>query len=261
MKLTPSPVQKRAEELGIPVRFPKSLKKPEEQQEFRALNADVAVVCAYGLILPQAVLEAPGRGCINVHASLLPRWRGAAPIQRAIQAGDDKTGITIMQMDVGLDTGDMLLKGEVQMTPTTTAGTLHDALSVMGADLIIKVLDNMPTPMKQPTDGVTYAEKIKKEEALINWSLAADQIERNIRAFNPYPGAYFMYKGERIKVFDAAVEAGSGTFGTLLDDGLLVACGQGAIRLKKLQREGKKPVDAKDFLNGLALKKGDSVAV
>lgn len=265
MKLRKSPVQVKAESLGIPVRTPKSLKSAEEQQAFADLKADVAVVCAYGLILPLAVLKAPKLGCINVHASLLPRWRGAAPIQRAIEAGDDKSGVTIMQMDAGLDTGDMLLKGEVAITSLTTAGMLHDQLSELGADLIIQVLDQMPDPIPQPKEGITYAHKIEKAEALINWNLPADVIERKIRALNPFPGAYFICRGERIKVFEAALEPATETtimHGMVLDDHLLVGCGAGtALRLKTVQREGKRPTSAEDFLRGFELKKGALLAV
>ncbi len=265
MKLRPSPVQVKAESLGIPVRTPKSLKSVEEQQSFADLQADVAVVCAYGLILPQAVLDAPKLGCINVHASLLPRWRGAAPIQRAIEAGDTRSGVTIMQMDAGLDTGDMLLHGTVEITPQTTAQMLHDQLSVLGADLIVRVLENIPTPQPQPEEGVTYAHKLSKAEALINWNLPADVIERQIRAFNPFPGAYFICRGERIKVFEATVEPPTDTaimHGFVLDDELLVGCGEGtALRLKTVQREGKRPTSAQDFLRGFELKKGAPLAV
>lgn len=265
MKLRPSPIQNKAESLGILVRTPKSLKSAEEQQAFADLKADVAVVCAYGLILPIPVLKAPKFGCINVHASLLPRWRGAAPIQRAIEAGDDVSGVTIMQMDAGLDTGDMLLKGEVPITSLTTAGMLHDQLSELGARLIADVLDKMPVPVPQPQEGATYAQKIQKTEALINWNLPADVIERKIRAFNPFPGAYFICRGERIKVFEATLEPpteASIMHGLVLDDHLLVGCGDGtALRLKTVQREGKRPSSAEDFLNGFELKKGALLAV
>lgn len=265
MKLRPSPVQVKAELLGIPVRFPKSLKSVEEQRAFADLNADVAVVCAYGLILPQAVLDAPKKGCINIHASLLPRWRGAAPIQRAIESGDAESGVTIMQMNAGLDTGDMLLSEKVVITPVTTAEMLHDELSALGARLIIRVLEKIPNPIPQPETGVTYAEKIKKEEALINWNMPADVIERKIRAFNPYPGAYFLCRGERIKVFEAEVLKAPEpdiTHGMVLDDRLVVSCGEGtALVLKVVQREGKKPMPVSDFIKGFDLKKGALLAV
>ena len=265
MKLRPSPVQIKAESLGIPVRCPKSLKSSEEQQAFADLKADIGVVCAYGLILPQAVLDAPKLGCINVHASLLPRWRGAAPIQRAIEAGDTVSGVTIMQMDAGLDTGAMLLKGEIPITSQTTAGMLHDQLSDLGAQLILRVLEHIPTPQPQPKIGITYAQKIQKSEALINWNLPADVIERKIRAFAPFPGAYFICRGERIKVFEANIEQPTDSsimHGVVLDDNLLVGCGAGtALRLKFVQREGKRPASAADFLNGFELKKGALLAV
>ena len=264
MRLKPSDVQVVAESLGIPVRSPKTLKTPEEQAEFKELNADVAVVCAYGLILPQAVLDAPKMGCINIHASLLPRWRGAAPIQRAIQAGDAESGITIMQMDAGLDTGDMLMRGIIPISPDMTAGELHDALMQQGAELILKTLEERPSPIPQPSEGMTYAQKIEKEEALIDWSLSAKQVKRNICAFNPFPVAYFMYNGERIRVFHAEVESApyDAPVGTVLDDNLLVSCGQGtAIRLTVLQRAGKKKMNAEDLLKGWTLPKGTSFAI
>lgn len=263
-KLVPSPVQQAAEKLNIPVRTPVSLRKDNATQEFQELGADVAVVCAYGLILPQGVLDAPKMGCINVHASLLPRWRGAAPIQRAIEAGDSQSGVTIMQMDAGLDTGDMLLKGIVPIDENTTAQVLHDALSKQGAELIIKVLNNMPAPEKQPETGITYAEKIQKSEALIDWALPAQQIKNKIMAFNPYPAAYFLLNGERIKIFNAKVEEASTSapVGQVLDDELLIACGNStALRLTELQREGKKRMFAADLLKGFELKKGFNLAV
>lgn len=264
MRLKPSDVQVVAESLGIPVRAPKTLKNAEEQAKFKALNADVAVVCAYGLILPQAVLDAPKMGCINIHASLLPRWRGAAPIQRAIQAGDAESGITIMQMDAGLDTGDMLMRGIIPIAPDMTAGELHDALMKQGAELILKTLAERPSPIPQPAEGMTYAAKIEKEEARIDWSLPANQIKRNICAFNPFPVAYFMLNGERVRVFHADVEPSpyNAPAGTVLDDNLLVACGQGtALRLTVLQRAGKKKMNAQDLLKGWQLPKGTCLAL
>ena len=264
MQLQPSAVQQMAEQLGLSVRTPKTLRDPVVQSEIRSLNADVAVVCAYGLILPQAVLDAPKMGCINIHASLLPRWRGAAPIQRAIQAGDAETGITIMQMDAGLDTGDMLMRGIIPITPEMTAGELHDKLMLMGSDLILKTLHERPSPIPQPTEGVTYAEKISKEEALINWNLPAKKIERNIRAFNPFPIAYFILNDERIRVFRAEVEQMDfdACPGTVLDDRLLIACGDGtALRLTVLQRAGKKKLSAEEILKGWTISKGTNLAV
>lgn len=263
-KVITSPVHQVAEGLGIEVRTPVSLRKEEAQQAFKALNADIAVVCAYGLILPQAILEAPKKGCINVHASLLPRWRGAAPIQRAIEAGDTESGVTIMQMDVGLDTGDMLLKGVVPIDSETTGQILHDQLSFQGAELILKVLEDMPTPQKQPETGITYAEKIQKSEALIDWNQTAQSIKNKIMAFNPYPAAYFVLNNERIKVFNATVEDVKTTAeaGEFLDDALLVSCGQNtALRLTELQREGKKRMYATDFLKGFEITKGQKIAL
>ena len=262
MQLQPSAVQVTAEKLGIPVYSPKTLKTPEAQSDFSKWGADVAVVCAYGLILPQAVLDTPKMGCINIHASLLPRWRGAAPIQRAIQAGDAETGITIMKMDAGLDTGDMLIRGIVPITPDMTAGELHDRLMEMGSKLILKTLEEMPSAISQPTEGVTYAEKIKKEEALIDWHLPAAQIERNIRAFNPFPIAYFMHGEERIRVFRAEVESAQTESlpGTVLDNRLLIACGNGtALRLTVLQRAGKNKLSADELLKGWTLAAGENL--
>ena len=264
MQLQPSNVQIMAESLGVPVRCPETLRTAEAQAEFASWQADVAVVCAYGLILPQAVLQAPTYGCINIHASLLPRWRGAAPIQRAIQAGDAESGITIMQMDAGLDTGDMLMRGIIPIGPDMTAGDLHDQMMVLGGDLILKTLESMPSPIPQPVDGVTYAEKIRKEETLIDWSLPAREVERNIRAFNPYPVAYFMYQGERIRVFAAEVEQlqTAENPGTVLDNRLLIACGNGtALRLTVVQRAGKKKMSAEDLLQGWHIPTGTKIAV
>ncbi len=263
-KLKPSPVHEAAEQLGIEVRTPVSLRKAPEQEAFADLNADVAVVCAYGLILPQAILDAPKHGCINIHASLLPRWRGAAPIQRAIQAGDSESGVTIMQMDAGLDTGDMLMVEKCPITENTTAQMLHDTLSEIGSRLIVETLKNIPTPQKQPEDGVTYAEKIQKNESLIDWNLPAEQIKRNIMAFNPYPTAYTIFSGERIKIYEADVlsEITDKPVGTLIDNQLTVACGNGTtIRIQKLQREGKRPLPAQEFTKGNILKQGDVFAV
>ena len=259
-KLKPSPVHVMAEKLGIEVRTPVSLRRPEEQELFRSLHADVAIVCAYGLILPREILELPRLGCINTHASILPRWRGAAPIQRAIQAGDKESGVTIMQMDVGLDTGDMLMVGKCDITPDTTAQMLHDSLSAIGADLVIQTLENMPIPVKQPTEGITYAEKIQKNESLIDWKMKAEEIKRHIMAFNPYPTAYTLFNGERIKIFNATVlsESTNQPAGTLIDDNLTVACGCGTVlQITQLQREGKKMLNASEFVMGNMLKKGD----
>ncbi len=261
-KETKTPVHLFAEQHGIEVRTPKTLRLEDEQVAFRALNADVAIVAAYGLILPQPILEAFPYGCINVHASLLPRWRGAAPIQRAIEAGDEKSGVTIMQMDVGLDTGDMLLKGEVDITPETTGEILHDALSAIGAGLIIEVLDNIDKikPEKQDDALSCYAAKIEKSESKLDFSCPAEEIERKVRAFNPYPATYFEYEGERFKVLEVeALDADSGMeCGAIVpnDTGLLIQCGQGMILVLKIQRQGKKVMDTDELLRGFSFAEG-----
>ena len=254
----PSPVQLRAEELGLPLRHPVNFKDVETRNAFAELNSDVAVVVAYGVILPQEVLDAPRRGCLNIHASLLPRWRGAAPIHRAIMAGDKKTGVCIMQMEAGLDTGPVLLKRETPITKSDTTGILHDRLSHLGAQAIVTALAELShlTPQSQPEEGVTYAAKIDKQEAKIDWSLSAEQLDAHIRGLSPFPGAWFEYEGQRIKVLMSELASGDGTPGRSLDDNLTIACGTGAIRLTRLQRAGKSPADAEDFLRGLALPKG-----
>ncbi len=258
-----SPVHEAAVARELPVRTPKSLKDPAEQAAFAALDAEVAVVAAYGLILPKPILDAPARGCLNIHASLLPRWRGAAPIQRAILAGDAETGVTIMQMDEGLDTGAMLLSRAVPIGPETTGGALHDTLAALGAELIVEALaqlaDGALTPVPQPEEGVTYAAKLDKAEARIDWTRPATEIERLVRAFDPWPGAWFEAKGQRIRVLAAELAAGSGAPGTVLDDRLTIACGTGALRPTRLQRQGKGAVDADAFLRGFPLAKGDRV--
>ncbi|MFC7333764.1 methionyl-tRNA formyltransferase [Rhodocista pekingensis] len=260
-QLQPSPVHRRAEALGIPVRHPKSLRVAEAQAEFAALGLDGAVVAAYGLILPQPVLDAPRLGCINVHASLLPRWRGAAPIQRAIQAGDTVSGVTIMRMEAGLDTGPMLLKGEVPIGPRTGAQALHDALSEEGARLIVAALDGIAAGRlvaePQPEEGVTYAAKLAKEEGRLDFALDAATLDRQVRAFTPWPGCWFeAATGERLKVLAAEPVPGRGEPGTLLPGGLTVACGEGALRLLTVQRPGKAPVDGAAFLRGFPLAPG-----
>ncbi|HEY7607949.1 MAG TPA: methionyl-tRNA formyltransferase [Alphaproteobacteria bacterium] len=258
-KEQPSPVQRAAEAHGLTVRSPKSLRDEAAQAEFKALGADLAVVAAYGLILPKAILDAPLRGCLNIHASLLPRWRGAAPIQRAIEAGDAETGITIMVMDEGLDTGPMLLKESVPIAPATTAGALHDALAVLGAKLIVRavagLVDESLIPVPQPAEGVTYAKKIAKEETRLDWHAPAAVLERRIRAFNPVPGAWFEARGERIRVLRGAAEAAraGAAPGTVLDAEFRIACGEGALRPLELQRAGKAPMDAAAFLRGFPL--------
>jgi len=261
-----SPVQRMAEAQGCAVCSPKSLRDPAAQAEFKALRADLAVVAAYGLILPKAILDAPLRGCLNIHASLLPRWRGAAPIQRAIEAGDAETGITIMVMDEGLDTGPMLLRESVPIGPETTAGQLHDALAAVGAKLIVRAMAGLEAgsliPVPQPAEGVTYAKKIAKEEGHLDWRQPAALLERRIRAFNPVPGAWFEAKGERIRVMRAAAERRSRETlpGTVLDAAPTIACGEGALRPLELQRAGKSPVATAAFLRGFPLPPGTRLA-
>lgn len=258
-KPRPSPVQVYAEAQGWEVRTPRRLKDPEEQARFAALRLDVAVVAAYGLILPKPILEAPRRGCLNVHASLLPRWRGAAPIQRAILAGDAETGITIMQMDEGLDTGGILLQKALPIGPRTTASELHDALAALGGELIVEALkDGGLTARPQPAEGVTYAAKLERQEGQLDWRESAAALDRRRRAFAPWPGAWFEAAGERIKVLDSEIAAGSGgtTPGQVLDDALTVACGEGALRLTLVQRAGKTPMAAAAFLRGFDLPPG-----
>ncbi|MDH2328521.1 methionyl-tRNA formyltransferase [Cereibacter sp. SYSU M97828] len=246
----PSPVQARAEALGIPVRHPVRLRGMEE--EFVALDADVAVVVAYGLILPQAVLDAPRLGCLNIHASLLPRWRGAAPIHRAILSGDAQTGICIMQMEAGLDTGPVRLARAVPIGAEETTGELHDRLSAMGAEMILEALATMPTAVTQPENGVTYAAKIDKAEARIDWSQPAEVVDRQIRGLSPFPGAWCMAGGERLKLLGSRVVDGSGAPGQVLD-GLTIACGTGAVEVTLAQREGKRPMRPEELLRGIVL--------
>lgn len=253
-----TPVHARAEALGLPVRHPASLKSPEAQAEFAAVGADIAVVVAYGLILPQPVLDAPRHGCLNIHASLLPRWRGAAPIHRAIMAGDAETGVCIMQMEAGLDTGPVLLRAATPIAATETTGTLHDRLSDLGAKLITRALNQLETltPQPQPTQGVTYATKIDKSEAAVDWTRPATEISRQIRGLSPFPGAWTTLNGDRIKLLGTAPATGQGTAGTVLDTAFAVACGTGALRITRAQRAGKGAQDAASFLNGLPLPPG-----
>ena len=256
-KIIKSPVQIFAESRGIEVRTPKSLRSQEEQEKFVALNADVSIVAAYGLILPKAVIEAFPKGCLNVHGSLLPRWRGAAPIQRAIETGDDKTGITIMQVVEALDAGAMYKKGEVVIDANTTGGSLHDDMAELGAKLIVEVLEDLDsiTPQVQDENLVTYAAKLDKAEAKLDFSLSAEVLERKIRAFNPYPGCYFEYEGERFKVLRARVCAESGKAGQILSgEGLKIACGTGALEVLEIQRQGKKAMPIADLLRGFEFK-------
>jgi methionyl-tRNA formyltransferase len=254
----PSPVHARADVLGIEVRTPVSLKTAEAQAEFAALNADAAVVVAYGLILPQAILDAPASGCLNIHASLLPRWRGAAPIHRAIMAGDAQTGVCIMQMEAGLDTGPVLLREALDIGAEETTAQLHDRLSEMGARLIVDALGQLNdlTAEVQPEAGVTYAAKIDKAEARIDWSLPADQVDRQIRGLSPFPGAWFEYEGTRIKVLGSCVVEGAGVAGTVLTDTLNVACGEGAVALTRLQKAGKGAQDVDVFQRGVQIATG-----
>lgn len=253
-KLNKTPVHLVAEANGIEVRTPKTLRNIDEQQKFAALKADVAVVAAYGLILPLPVLEAYPLGCLNLHASLLPRWRGAAPIQRAVEAGDAKSGVTVMQVAEGLDTGDMLLKGEVEITSTTTGGELHDKLALVGADLISAVLSDIKsfTPQPQPQDGACYAAKIDKSECKLDFNQKAEVLCRKIRAFNPYPAMFFEYGGERFKVLEAHKAEKYAPAGTIIEENnsLLIACADGALNITQIQRQGKKLMSIGELLRG-----------
>ncbi|HET9810722.1 MAG TPA: methionyl-tRNA formyltransferase [Sphingomicrobium sp.] len=249
-------VHERADELGLEIRCPKSLRNDEEQARFAALDADLAVVAAYGLILPRPVLEAPKAGCINVHASLLPRWRGAAPIQRAILAGDEITGVTIMRMEEGLDTGPMFLKRETAVD-RKTANELTDELARLGAEALLAWLDDPTAPIPQPDNGVTYASKIDKAEARIDWSRPAEEIERQVRAFAPMPGAWFEVGGERIKLLEAIIGIdAAGEPGEVLDDCLNLACGTGFVRPTLVQRAGRSPMTPGELLRGFPIPKG-----
>ncbi len=250
----PSPVQARAEALGLRVRHPVSLKGADEQAAFAALGADAAVVVAYGLILPQPVLDAPARGCLNIHASLLPRWRGAAPIQRAIMAGDAETGVCIMQMEAGLDTGPVLLCDTCPIGAEDTAADLHDRLSAMGARLIVTALAQRDTltPVPQHVEGVTYAAKIDKAEARVDWTQPAAVVDRQIRGLSPFPGAWCLAGGERLKLLSSRVVPGAGAAGQVLG-GFTVACGNGAVEVLSAQREGRRPMPAVEVLRGTPL--------
>jgi methionyl-tRNA formyltransferase len=259
--LTPSPIQTRAESLGIAVRTPPSLRVDAAKAEFAALDADVGVVAAYGLILPRAILEAPRIGCLNVHASLLPRWRGAAPIQRAILAGDEDTGVGIMQMETGLDTGPVRLEARTPID-RKSAGELTLELSAMGARLMVEVLADIDAhpAISQLEDGITYATKIDKAEARIDFDRDAPQVERQVRAFNPVPGAFFEIDGERIRVLAAEIEAGAGPAGTVVDDALAIACRSGAIRPTLLQRAGRGVMTSAELLRGFPIAVGTALA-
>jgi len=260
MALQPSPVERAAQGLGIPVFTPATLKSEEAQATFRSLGAEAAVVVAYGLILPKPILDAPPLGCFNVHASLLPRWRGAAPINRAIMASDTESGVTIMKMDEGLDTGAIALADRVPIPDTMTAGELHDVLARLGADLMARALGALErgslTLTPQPEQGATYAAKIGNSETRIDWSRPAKAVHDHIRGLSPFPGAWFELDGVRVKVLRAARAEGSGAPGTVLDVQLTVACGDGAVRLLHVQKAGKQPMSAEDFLRGTAVPPG-----
>jgi methionyl-tRNA formyltransferase len=264
MEMQVTPVEREARRLGVPVHTPKTLRDEVAQAALRAHEADAAVVVAYGLILPKSILEAPRLGCFNVHASLLPRWRGAAPINRAVMAGDAESGVTIMQMDEGLDTGAMAMIDRTPILPDMTAGELHDALSPLGADLMLRALAAAErgslslTP--QPSDGVTYAEKISKAETRIDWSKPWRAVHNHIRGLSPFPGAWFELDGVRVKALRSTRGEGSGAPGTTLDGKLTIACGDGAVRLVQVQRAGKQPMGADEFLRGTPVAKGARVA-
>ncbi|MGI9480882.1 MAG: methionyl-tRNA formyltransferase [Hyphomicrobiales bacterium] len=260
MEMRPSPVQAFAEKLGLEVRTPTSLKSEEQQQAFSALGADVAVVVAYGLLLPKPILDAPRLGCLNAHASLLPRWRGAAPIQRAIMAGDAQTGISVMQMDEGLDTGAVCLMELVPIGADMTAGELHDVLAQLAASAMVRALSATErgalTATPQPGDGATYAAKIDKGESRIDFTQPAAQVHNHIRGLSPFPGAWLEDSGARVKVLSSILVEGHGKPGTALDDCLTIACGEGAVRLVRLQRAGKGAMAADEFLRGIKVPAG-----
>jgi methionyl-tRNA formyltransferase len=263
MALEPGPVHKFAESAKLPVRTPLSLKDEEEQAAFAALELDAAIVVAYGLLLPKPILEAPMLGCFNLHGSLLPRWRGAAPIQRAVMAGDAETGVMVMRMDEGLDTGPVLMAERVRIG-RKTSGELSAELSRLGADLMVRALGALErggiAPQPQPEEGITYAKKISKEEARIDWRRSAHEVDCQIRGLSPFPGAFTQANGERLKILYAEPANGSGKPGTLLDDELTVACGDGALRLIKVQRAGKSVMSAAELLKGFALARGTQLA-
>jgi methionyl-tRNA formyltransferase len=248
----PSPVQTRAMALGIETRHPRSLRTPEALADFAALKADIAVVVAYGLILPQAILDAPTKGCLNIHASLLPRWRGAAPIHRAIMAGDTETGICIMQMEAGLDTGPVMLRQAVPIHGDDTTADLQARLAALSADMILTALETLPPAQPQATGGVTYANKIDKAEARIDWAKSAVEVDRQIRGLSSFPGAWCDVAGERLKLLRSYVADGSGAPGHVLG-GLTIACGTGAVAITQAQREGKRAMRAEDIMRGWVL--------
>jgi methionyl-tRNA formyltransferase len=262
MKLQPTPVEQEARRLGIAVVTPTTLKTPEALEQFRAHDADAAVVVAYGMILPQAILDAPKLGCFNLHASLLPRWRGAAPINRAIMAGDAETGVMVMKMDAGLDTGDVAMAERIAITDAMTASDLHDALARLGGDLMVRALGALERGRlqltKQSDGGVTYAAKIDKAEARIDWNQPARAVLRHIHGLSPFPGAWCEMALDgapvRVKILRCALAEGAGASGQLLDDHLALACGEGSLRILELQRAGGKPMKAEEFLRGTPLK-------
>lgn len=264
LELVPSPVEREARRLGIPVLTPTSLKGADEQAAFAAHRADAAVVVAYGLILPKPILNAPQHGCFNLHASLLPRWRGAAPINRAVMAGDTETGVTVMKMDEGLDTGAMALIERMPIGVAMTAGELHDAMAPSGAKLMARAISELEqgrlTFTPQPEDGVTYAAKIDKTETRIDWAKPWKNVHDHMRGLAPFPGAWCELGGDRIKVLRSARGEGSGAPGTVLDDRLTIACADGAVRIVELQKAGGKPMRAEDFLRGAKLKAGTRLA-
>lgn len=268
LELTPAPVQREAERLGVEVRTPASLKGEAEQAALRALRADIAVVVAYGLLLPKAVLDAPRLGCINGHASLLPRWRGAAPIQRAIMAGDRETGMMVMRMDEGLDTGPVGLVAKCAIEPDMTAGDLHDRLMTIGAALIVEALAGLERDAlafaAQAAEGVTYARKIDKSETRVDWTRPAVEVHNHIRGLSPFPGAWCEVeiggRVERLKLLRSTLSQGMGESGGILDDRLTVACGTGAIRLVEVQRAGGRPAAASEFLRGAKIEKGTKLS-
>ena len=267
MKLQPTPVEVEARRLGIPVLTPTTLKTPEALEQFRAHNADAAVVVAYGMILPQAILGTPKLGCFNLHASLLPHWRGAAPINRAIMAGDIETGVMVMRMDAGLDTGDVAMAERMAITDAMTAADVHDALARLGGDLMARAMGALERGKlqltKQGAEGVTYATKIEKAEARIDWNRPAREVLRHIHGLSPFPGAWskMPIEGEqvRVKILRCAMADGSGAPGEVLDDHLAVACKEGAIRILELQRAGKQPMKAEDFLHGTSVRVGTRI--
>ncbi|MDA0708014.1 MAG: methionyl-tRNA formyltransferase [Proteobacteria bacterium] len=248
-----SPVHEYAVKNNIPVYTPLNFKETSERQKFKNLNCDVAVVAAYGLILPQEILDAPHHGCLNIHASILPRWRGAAPIQRAIMAGDSESGICIMQMEAGLDTGPVLLEKRIPICPSDTAGSLHDKLSVLGAHAIVEALSNLDIlpPKPQDTQNVTYAKKIDKAEAHINWSKPAQDLKNHIHGLSPFPGAWTEINGERLKILQVEISSQSGKIGTMIGTPLVIACGDQSLSILRAQRSGKGAMDVNALMNGL----------